>query len=798
VSAITLPAALAELKEQRRWVCWKYETRGGNKTKVPYQPNRVNASSTDDSTWSAFDAVASAYASGGKFFDGVGFVLTDSDLAAFDLDHCRDPATGEIQTWAAELVARAASYSEVTPSGAGLRIIGRGSGGKVHRKLNKVGTNGASCEVYRKATRYITVTGIIYREAMLANIDAVVDAVVAEHDGDRTEPRSNTQATATELPPMLASLLDIVGSGAYPSRSELLFAFITGAMRSGVADDAIIAACLDSAHEGCGIFEHCRDNGGETYVKRQIEHAANKRNETSTGLRAITVKDGEIARAVDEAEDALLAAGLPIFERAGLLVMPIKSTVPAADETKTEIVLLKAVRLENIVYLLNKHAAAFRRYDKRQRRLVEIDPPHAVAAIMAAKGQWKFPRLAGVTTTPTMRVDGTLLDAPGYDPATQLWYSPDANLLLPEIKTEPTRADAEAALSLLSDLLTEFPFVGNTDRSVALAAIMTPVLRGAFDVAPMFLMLASTAGTGKTYLVNLAAVTLTGRTCPVITNVKSQEEMEKRLGSLVLEGAAVISLDNTTTDIGGDLLCQVTEQRLIRIRILGKSETPECEWRGTMFATGNNVSLVGDMTRRGLICNMDAGLERPELRQFEADPIAKVYADRGAYIAAILTIARAWHAAGMPDCAAPPIASYGAWSRAVRLPLMWLGEGDCVKSMEQAREDDPVRNAARDLFAQLREHLTVDASFTAADLIKLAEEVRQTPIDIDRPDYELVRPELNELLRTQGGTRMNRIDPTLIGNWLKSIKGQVHHGYQLVPAREKGHRGKPYMLKARG
>jgi putative DNA primase/helicase len=189
--------------------------------------------------------------------------------------------------------------------------------------------------------------------------------------------------------------------------------------------------------------------------------------------------------------------------------------------------------------------------------------------------------------------------------------------------------------------------------------------------------------------------------------------MEKHLGALVMEGASFVSLDNYSTDIDGSLLCQLMTQRLIRIRILGKSESPLCEWRGTIFANGNNVSLLGDMTRRGLICNMDANIERPELRQFRFDPKAKVMADGGKYIAAILTVARAWRSAGGPCGSVEKIVSYGAWERAVRLPLMWLGKSDPVASMDQAREEDPVRNAARELFALWRQYLAIDWPYIA-------------------------------------------------------------------------------------
>ena len=83
---------------------------------------------------------------------------------------------------------------------------------------------------------------------------------------------------------------------------------------------------------------------------------------------------------------------------------------------------------------------------------------------------------------------------------------------------------------------------------------------------------------------------------------------------MVLAGHAIISLDNCSTEIAGDALCQVSERPMVRIRILGKSETPECEFRGILIANGNNLMISGDMVRRVLLAMLNSGLERQEDR----------------------------------------------------------------------------------------------------------------------------------------------------------------------------------------
>jgi putative DNA primase/helicase len=444
----------------------------------------------------------------------------------------------------------------------------------------------------------------------------------------------------------------------------------------------------------------------------------------------IEVRGGYIAHTIDAAEAALLASGLPIFERGKMLVYPIVSTLPAADDLKTDVWTLKPMQTENVVYMLNKRAARFTRYDVRKKAQVLIDPPDNVARGLLAKGQWTFPPITGVTTVPTMRPDGVLLDTPGYDKATHLWFAPDRHLAIKPLKAEPTKRDAERALAILEDLLAEFPFVAPLDRSVSLAALMAPVLRGAFDVGPMIFTRAHTAGTGKSFFTNVISVLVTGQRCPVITEAK-REELEKRIDSMILDGVQIISIDNCLYDIGGPRLCQATEQSMVGARILGVSRVVSCEWRGTMYANGNNVGCTADMTRRVLYCNMDAGVEKPERRRFKNDPIKMVLADRWKYLAAVLTIARAWRVAGSPRGQTEPIASYGQWSDAVRFPLIWLGQEDPVDSMEEARDEDPERIAARSLLSLLTDLYVAppgpdgsrspnSMTFDAADLVAMA------------------------------------------------------------------------------
>jgi len=489
----------------------------------------------------------------------------------------------------------------------------------------------------------------------------------------------------------------------------------------------------------------------------------------AAGHRVIKIVTGEFGKAVKDVEEALLESKQPILQRGNFgLVQPIFMQLPKAGGGKTQATILRPLSALNLAYIISKHCASFWKYDGRAKCDVRIDPPMKVLQGLLDLGHWGFPRVTGVINSPTSRPDGSILREAGYDASTGLWHWPDTNLDVPPIPDAPDRDAALAALGLLKDLLIEFPFVSNIDRSVALAAILTAVLRGGFELAPLFLFAAHDAGSGKSYMANIISSIVRGRPCPVITLTRDRDEMEKRLGALLLECVPIISLDNVSVDLEGDLLCQMVEQPLIRVRVLGRSEVPECEWRGVLLSTGNNVGLTGDMVRRGITCNLDPHVERPELRKCKFDPVQKVLANRGAYIAAALIIACAHRAAGRPECP-DPIGSYGGWSDTVRAALMWLDEEDPWESTKGARKADPERILHAQLIGCWAKHLG-GTDQLVSEIIKIGTEQKEDHLANGAKLTKPKRPEFNTVLLELAGWN-GRIDPKLLGRRIRAMMG---------------------------
>jgi hypothetical protein len=277
-----LPTVLQHFAPQELWVIWRWKkTKKGKWTKPLYQARapKQNAKSNNSQTWAPFDAALTAYNSGQA--DGIGLCLLNTDLGVFDADDCRNAGNGALEPAAQRLIKRANTYTEITPSGTGLRIIGISRGAKVHRKQAVPNANGMSIETYRRAERYITVTGdVLPGTAMqLADIDALMDDVVSKLDkankkSTKTgQPKTSKRAKALDLD-------DLIRNGEQGhfggDRSRAVWHVVCAMLRRGDSPQAIVATLLDLSNR---ISEHIYDQAKPgDYAWKQVNDAAGAAN----------------------------------------------------------------------------------------------------------------------------------------------------------------------------------------------------------------------------------------------------------------------------------------------------------------------------------------------------------------------------------------------------------------------------------------------------------------------------------------------------------------------------------------
>ena len=187
-----IPEKLADLEQ---WICWQETERDGKSTKVPIKPYHTNgtpnASATEPGNWRDLESALAFHESDRVRTDGIGFVFAPSTpIVGVDLDGCRDPTTGELESWARDIVDRLDSYTEVSPSGCGVHVLVKGDLPPGRNRRGDV-------EMYDEA-RFFTVT-TDHIEGTPTSLERRQDALLGVHyEYVQSSPDGKTAAVDLE------------------------------------------------------------------------------------------------------------------------------------------------------------------------------------------------------------------------------------------------------------------------------------------------------------------------------------------------------------------------------------------------------------------------------------------------------------------------------------------------------------------------------------------------------------------------------------------------------------------------
>lgn len=271
--------------------------------------------------------------------------------------------------------------------------------------------------------------------------------------------------------------------------------------------------------------------------------------------------------------------------------------------------------------------------------------------------------LDGVTGVPLFRPDGSLMDTEGYDSATRYVWRPDdgVEISTPEV---PSRDDVAEAVRTVLEPIKGFPFVSSADRNAWIGMALTPLLR---FIAPgpykLGLIEAHQAGSGKSFLASMLAELHSGQTHGELP--REDAEFKKVVISALQAKGGIIVFDNVDGKVASPVLAGLLTSREWSGRLLGKSVNLTLPNDRLWVATGNNITIDGDMARRVLRCVIDPGMPNPEMREFDFNPVDWIREHRSSYLSALMTLVRAWVCAGKPLGDSPGSDSYGTWRKTI-------------------------------------------------------------------------------------------------------------------------------------
>jgi hypothetical protein len=420
---------------------------------------------------------------------------------------------------------------------------------------------------------------------------------------------------------------------------------------------------------------------------------------------------------------------------------------------------------------------------------VDCDPPAGLLKQIIAQGERrKLKPLDGVITGPTIRLDGSVLAAPGYDPETRLLFDPLGEDV-PEVPTSPTRDQARAALDMLLHPFQTFPFVDATAKGALLAAILTAAIRPVLPTAPAFAFDAPIQGSGKSLLAACIGALIEGRApdvWPHTANARDDEETRKRLFTALRTGAKALIWDNITGVFDSASMAAFITAPTWIDRILGKSEAPSLPNRALLILTGNNMSLAGDLPRRVIICRIDPETDQPFARQFDLDPLQHVLDNRLDILTAACTLIRA-RFTHLQQPAPGRLASFEAWDDLVRQTVVWADMalrpfdfGDPMDLVREAQAADPEADALFALLDALRDQFG-GAEFTAKEVQTQAKaSITQSPLEM-------------ALLDLAGDRALASVKS--LGRVLKFREGRIVHGLRLTGRQDKNAGARFYRVQ---
>jgi len=475
-------------------------------------------------------------------------------------------------------------------------------------------------------------------------------------------------------------------------RSEVDFSLLCWCIEQGIDRQEVW-----SRVQGVGKFAE----RGERYFQATWEKAAGRTREKiwekasrkNTGNTKTKGKAGDTkaaggehviligvdeSRVVDEGIAALVTLNR-VYQRAGGLFHIVTTATPPPGITRAmdapRIVQLPPPRLKE--YLAD--AAIWMNPGSGNSEGGPTHPPKWVVQAIDARGEWaSVPPIEGVIEAPVIRSDGSVVQTPGYDEASGLFYQPMIDF--PPIPPKPSQDDARKAADDLLEVVEDFPFASPYHRGGWLSAVLTPLARFAFHgPTPLHLIDSNTRGTGKGLLSDTVGLIVQGRSTPRMTAPGTDDEFRKRITAIALAAETLILIDNIEGALGCPALDAALTSTSWSDRILGRSEmATNIPLSVVWMATGNNVQLQADTARRTLHIRLESPEERPEERQgfHHAKLLDWIQRERPRLVTAALTILSGYCAAGRPNMGLKPWGSFDAWSDLVRSAITWAGVDD--------------------------------------------------------------------------------------------------------------------------
>ena len=357
-----------------------------------------------------------------------------------------------------------------------------------------------------------------------------------------------------------------------------------------------------------------------------------------------------------------------------------------------------------------------------------IHPPmDPLEAIIADVRLCPARRLVGIAHVPYMDRQGVLDMTEGYNPRTGIFHDLTGLATL-KIPDQPTENDAKAAVGVLFHPFDQYENYTGRERDEKLRFVgevltcqFSSIERVFLERAPMLIVNGIVAGLGKGEFCHAMTCLAYGAKGDIINAGESDEEFDKRIDSVLIDGPPVFIIDNLNDHLltNNTLATYSTEGRT-HIRAYGrKGGDIEVEGRALIFINGNKLMPSRDNNRRCFTVSLFSKSENPESRHFSFHPAEEVMRTRTAMLEAAYTIMRWWRQRSMPK-SGKVLGSFETWSNRVGDMVAALTGWHPVASIGENSKRDLFRQRQSQAIAALSARFSLGGRLRSSDVANIA------------------------------------------------------------------------------
>lgn len=317
----------------------------------------------------------------------------------------------------------------------------------------------------------------------------------------------------------------------------------------------------------------------------------------------------------------------------------------------------RIVRPSRFVTLAERYIDPYIFNNKKERISKSMPSELASVLLQSSQIQDALPRIDKIFTVPIPIMYKGILTFPqtGYDPRFNSWLSNDS----PKISNPKMSLDE--AKQIIKTIYQEFCFKDDQDFINAVAALLTPFLRGLFKEfntrTPVNFYKANRERSGKDYCAGITGIVYEGKALedsPVSNSENSRsnntDELRKKILAAFIAGRKRLHFSNNKGFIDNAVLEAIATAEKYSDRVLGRNEVLSFDNDLDISLSGNlGVTFTPDLANRCRFINLFLDIEDANARQFNNPNLHNwIKENRSLILSALFALVRNWIEKGKP------------------------------------------------------------------------------------------------------------------------------------------------------